>query len=157
MRTAFPTTGGFDEQVTLICLHAADATSRAFSRLLTDLAGVRSVYAPDLPGHGESDSSPTRSIADAALAIADLASDLRLRQIDLLGVQSGAEVALAPRGGAARTRAARWSRWGPAVDRSSPAKHQRLMIDIKTYGDDPSAAAAQTLARQIGSFLFGQP
>jgi hypothetical protein len=43
------------------------------------------------------------------------------------------------------------------VDRSSPAKHQRLMIDIKTYGDDPSAAPAQTLAQQIGSFLFGQP
>src|SRR5260370_41397476 len=65
VRTAFPTTGGFDEQVTLFCLHAIDASSRAFSRLLPELADVRSVYAPDLPGFGESDPSPARSIAEA--------------------------------------------------------------------------------------------
>jgi pimeloyl-ACP methyl ester carboxylesterase len=157
VRTAFPTTGGFDEQVTLICLHAADATSRAFSRLASDLAGVRSVYAPDLPGYGESDSSPTRSAADAALAIADLAKDLRLRQIDLLGVQYGAEVALAL--AAARPELVRRLvlLGGPAADRSPQPKHQRLMVDVKAYGDDPSAAAAQALARQIGSFLSSQP
>ncbi len=95
VRTAFPATGGFDEQVTLFCLHPMDESSRAFSRFLADLADVRSVYAPDLPGYGESDSSPTRSIAEAAEAISDLARDLRLRQIDLLGVQYGAEVAMA--------------------------------------------------------------
>src|ERR1700674_3346794 len=94
VRTAFPTTGGFDEQVTLFCLHPIDASSRTFSRFLPELADVRSVYAPDLPGYGESDSSPTRSIADAATSISDLANDLRLRQIDLLGVQYGAEIAL---------------------------------------------------------------
>src|SRR5580700_5129666 len=154
VRTAFPTTGGFDEQVTLICLHAADATSRAFSGLASDLAGVRSVYAPDLPGYGESDSSPTRSIADAALAIADLAHDLRLRQIDLLGVRYGAEVALAL--AAARPELVRRLvlDGAPAADRSPQPKHQRLMVDVKAYCDHPSAAAAQTLARQIGSFLF---
>src|SRR6202035_1901284 len=89
VRTAFPTTGGFDEQVTLICLHPVDAASRTFSPFLADLAEVRSVYAPDLPGYGESDSSPMRSIADAAAAVSHLANDLRLRQIDLLGVQYG--------------------------------------------------------------------
>ena len=31
------------------------------------------------------------------------------------------------------------------------------MVDITAYGDDPFAAAAQTLAQQIGSFLCGQP
>jgi len=158
VRTAFPTTGGFDEQVTLICLHAADATSRAFSRLATELAGVRSVYAPDLPGYGESDSSPARSVADAALAIADLANDLRLRRIDLLGVQYGAEVALAL--AAARPELVRRLvlMGGPAADRSLlQPKHQRLMVDIKAYANDLSAAAAQALARQIGSFLFSQP
>ena len=158
VRTAFPTTGGFDEQVTLICLHAADATSRAFSRLATELAGVRSVYAPDLPGYGESDSSPTRSVPDAALAIADLANDLRLRRIDLLGVQYGAEVALAL--AAARPELVRRLvlMGGPAADSSLlQPKHQRLMVDIKAYANDLSAAAAQALARQIGSFLFSQP
>src|SRR6202051_4963033 len=89
VRTAFPTTGGFDEQVTLFCLHPIDASSRTFSRFLPEVADVRSVYAPDLPGYGESDSPPARSVADAAAAISDLANDLRLRQIDLLGVQYG--------------------------------------------------------------------
>ena len=62
VRTAFPTTGGFDEEVTLICVHPIDASSRTFTRFLIELADVRSVYAPDLPGCGESDPSPTRSV-----------------------------------------------------------------------------------------------
>jgi pimeloyl-ACP methyl ester carboxylesterase len=94
VRTAFPTTGGFDEGVTLICLHGGEASSRSFVRLLPKIAAVRSVYAPDLPGCGESDPSPAGSIAEAALAVSDFADDLRLRQIDLLGVFSGAAVAL---------------------------------------------------------------
>ena len=85
VRTAFPTTGGFDEQVTLFCLHALDASSRAFIRLMPQLADLRSVYAPDLPGYGESDTSAGRSVRDAASAVSDLANGLRLRQIDLLG------------------------------------------------------------------------
>src|SRR6202165_6114131 len=65
VRTAFPTTGGFDEEVTLFCLHLKDGSSRTFSRFLPELADMRSVYAPDLPGYGESDSSPAGSIAGA--------------------------------------------------------------------------------------------
>jgi len=94
VRTAFPTTGGFDEQVTLVCLHSREGSSRSFARLLPAIAPDRSVYAPDLPGFGESDPAPSVGHADAALAIFDLAKDLRLRQIDLLGVRFGAAVAL---------------------------------------------------------------
>ena len=50
VRTAFPTTGGFDEQVTLFCLHSERSSSRAFARFLPEIGDVRSVYAPDLPG-----------------------------------------------------------------------------------------------------------
>ncbi len=95
VRTAFPTTGGFDEQVTLICLHPAHGSSRIFTRFLPQIADVRSVYAPDLPGCGESDAAPDSSASAAAGAVFDLASDLRLRQIDLLGVHGGANAALA--------------------------------------------------------------
>src|SRR5258708_32562752 len=94
VRTAFPTTGGFDEQATLFCLHPDQSSSRMFARFLPEIANVRSVYAPDLPGFGESDPSPTPSTADAAGAVSDLANDLRLRRIDLLGAHSGAMVAL---------------------------------------------------------------
>jgi pimeloyl-ACP methyl ester carboxylesterase len=95
VRTAFPTTGGFDEGVTLFCLHALDGSSRAFTGFLPQMAADRSVYAPDLPGCGESDAAPGRSLAESAQAVADLAADLRLRQIDVLGFRFGAGVALA--------------------------------------------------------------
>ena len=50
VRTAFPATGGFDEQVTLFCLHADAELEPRFRRFLPQIADVRSVYAPDLPG-----------------------------------------------------------------------------------------------------------
>ncbi len=94
MRTAFPGTGGFDEQVTLICLHSREGSSRSFERFLPEIAAARSVYAPDLPGFGESDPAPSATFADGARAVVDLAGDLRLRQVDVLGVGFGAAVAL---------------------------------------------------------------
>jgi pimeloyl-ACP methyl ester carboxylesterase len=94
VRTAFPATGGFDEGVTLMCLHHNEDTSRTFARFLPEIADDRSVYAPDLPGCGESDPAPSVNYADSAAAIVDLAKDLRLRQIDLLGMRFGAGVAL---------------------------------------------------------------
>ena len=153
VRTAFPTTGGFDEQVTLICLHPIDASSRTFIRFLPELADVRSVYAPDLPGYGESDSSPGRSIADAATAISDLANDLRLRQIDLLGVQYGAEVALEL--AAARPELVRRLVLAgvPTEERLNLVEHQRLMINGADYGNGPFDAAPPELAKQISAFL----
>lgn len=94
VRTAFPTTGGFDEQVTLVCLHPQQSSGRVFGRFLELAAAQRSVYAPDLPGCGESDPAPAAGSVEAAAAVADLASDLRLRQLDVLGLHSGAEVAI---------------------------------------------------------------
>jgi pimeloyl-ACP methyl ester carboxylesterase len=94
VRTAFPGTGGFDELVTLFCLHDAAGSSRSFATLLPEIADVRSVYAPDLPGCGESDAAPEGVPQDGARAVFDLASDLRLRQIDLLGTGRGALAAL---------------------------------------------------------------
>jgi len=178
VRTAFPATGGFDEQVTLFCLHADQSSSRAFARFLPEIADVRSVYAPDLPGLGESDPSPTSSVGEAAGAISDLADDLRLRQIDLLGIHSGARAALdlaATRptlvrrlvlaGVAATDRI-------PAVNQPTLVMRTRLetaddiaklkaslpngkFVDIDDYASDLFAAAPKTLAKQIGTFLSG--
>ena len=153
VRTAFPTTGGFDEQVTLFCLHSADAASRLFSRILPELADVRSVYAPDLPGFGESDASPTRSVAEAAIAISDLANDLRLRQIDLRGIQFGAEVAVEL--AAARPELVRRLvlAGGPAVERIGAVKQSHKRIDPGAYGNDPFGAESHKLAQSIAAFL----
>jgi pimeloyl-ACP methyl ester carboxylesterase len=153
VRTAFPTTGGFDEQVTLICLHSAEATSRTFNRIMSDLADVRSVYAPDLPGCGESDASPTHSSAEAAAAVSDLANDLRLRQIDLLGVQSGAEVAMH-----VATLRPELVRRVVFVGVSKPdirVKQPHCWMDVSAFGADPFETASPSLAKQIHGFLRG--
>jgi pimeloyl-ACP methyl ester carboxylesterase len=100
VRTAFPGSGGFDERTTLLCVHPERASSRVFARWLPVIAHDRSVYAPDLPGCGESD-APERepAIADYAAALGDFASSMHFRQLDVLGCGSGgliaAELALA--------------------------------------------------------------
>jgi len=178
VRTAFPATGGFDEQVTLFCLHADQSSSRTFVRFLPEIADVRSVYAPDLPGLGESDPSPTSSIAEAAGAISDLADDLRLRQIDLLGIHSGARAAL-DLASARPTLVRRLVLAGVAAADPFPAVTQPTLVmrtrfearediaklkaalpngkfvDIEDYASDLFAAAPKTLATQIGTFLLG--
>jgi pimeloyl-ACP methyl ester carboxylesterase len=176
VRTAFPTTGGFDEQVTLFCLHPDQGSGRFFARFLSEIADVRSVYAPDLPGYGESDPAPTSGVADAAGAVSDLASDLRLRQIDLLGVRNGAGVALEL--AAARPELVRRLVLVgvPTADRLPMVTQQALVmrtrletadgiamarttlpnakfVDMADYAEDLFDAAPKTLAKQIGAFL----
>ena len=100
LHTAFPSNGGFDERTPLVCLHPGPLSGRVFGRLLAELGQDRSVYAPDLPGCGESDAPETPPrVADYAAAVGDLLDTLRLRQVDLLGYQTGSlpavELALA--------------------------------------------------------------
>ena len=176
VRTAFPTTGGFDEGITLFCLHPSELSSRTFHRFLPEIADDRSVYAPDLPGCGESDPAPSMTFKDAAAAVADLARDLRLRQIDLLGFRFGAGVVLEL--AAARPELVRRlvlvaappidglpvirqeslvlriklgvgddSQWAKAI------LPQARFIDLAEYDADMFDAAPKTLAKQIGAFL----
>jgi alpha-beta hydrolase superfamily lysophospholipase len=161
VRTAFPTTGGFDEQVTLICLHSREGSSRSFARFLTEIADERSVYAPDLPGFGESDAAPSPGYADAARAVLDLAADLRLRQIDVLGVSFGAAVALEL--GAARPDLVRKLVLvgSPPMDRVPSVKQPCLIVRIKpdalddaqwSKGALPNARALELPGQTVGIF-----
>ncbi len=180
VRTAFPTTGGFDEQVTLLCLHAADGSSRSFGRFLPLMAEQRSVYAPDLPGSGESDPPASPGVAglaagDLAGAVLDLARDLRLRQIDVLGLRAGAAVAVeiavaSPElvrrlilvGAKPDERWARISQPTLAMsigDGAMPEERVRAglrpvkFLHVPEYADDVFDAAPQTLAKQFAEFL----
>jgi hypothetical protein len=178
VRTAFPTTGGFDEQVTLVCLHSREGSSRSFARFLPEIADERSVYAPDLPGFGESDPAPSLGFADAARAISDLATDLRLRQIDVLGLRFGAAVALDL--AAARPELVRRLVLvgTPPMDRIPLTTHQCLvlwtkhdqadegqwskgalpnarLVELSAHSPDPFEGEPKSLATQIGVFLKG--
>lgn len=94
VHNAIPSGGGFDEQTTLICLHASSSTGRSFLELSKLLGKTRSVYSPDTPGCGESDAPPRKiSSAGYAEAIADFIDSMRFRRVDLLGVHSGAAIA----------------------------------------------------------------
>jgi pimeloyl-ACP methyl ester carboxylesterase len=95
VHNAIPPGGGFEEGMPLLCLHGTTGTGRLFQGFLALAGRDRSVYAPDLPGCGESDPLPAAAaaVADYAQALGDFLDNMRLRQLDLLA--HGAGVALA--------------------------------------------------------------
>ena len=175
VRTAFPATGGFDEQAPLVCLHDAGGSSRDFGEFLAAIATRRSVYAPDLPGSGESDPPPEDATdGSVAAAILDLAADLRLRRIDLLAVGTGVAAAVDV-ARVAPERVGRLVAVGPpaaaplartthpvlvlALDgmRAPPDAGSRgrnvEWIDAPEYRDRPFLLAPQSLAERVAAFL----
>ena len=97
---AMPPGGGFEEGTPLLCLHDLPGTGRVFTRLLMLAGEDRSVYAPDLPGFGESDGPAARAVmADYAAALGDFLDSMRLRNVAVLALRNGAvpatELALA--------------------------------------------------------------
>lgn len=94
VHNAIPPGGGFEEGTPLLCLHPIGGSGRLFERFLALAGEDRSVYAPDIPGFGESDGPTTRpSILDYATAISEFLETMRFRQIDVLGYQTGALIA----------------------------------------------------------------
>lgn len=94
VHNAIPPGGGFEEGTPLLCLHRAPLTGAQFARFMAVTGRDRSVYAPDLPGFGESDPPPARAaIADYAAALEDFLDTMRFRQIDVLGYTLGGLIA----------------------------------------------------------------
>ena len=94
VHNSIPSGGGFEEGTPLLCLHSIPHSGRVFVPFLAVFGAGRSVFAPDLPGFGNSDPPPSRAgVAEHAAAIGDFLDAMRLRQIDLLGHRFGALVA----------------------------------------------------------------
>ena len=94
VHSAVPPGGGFDELTTVICLHGSGETGRVFLPVLQVLGSNRSVFAPDLPGSGESDPAPGMDfIAAGAAAVTDFIASMRIRSFDLVARAAGCEIA----------------------------------------------------------------
>lgn len=94
VHNAMPAGGGFEEGTPLLCVHDVPGSGRLFTRLLALSGCERSVYAPDLPGCGESDPPPgPQDISAYAAALGDFIDSMRLRQLAVLGVGLGALLA----------------------------------------------------------------
>jgi len=136
--TAYPSGGGFDERVPVVCLHHAGGSGRLFAAMLREVGHDRSIYAPDLPGHGSSDAPGSKaSVADLAGAIGDFVDSLRLRAVDLFGYQLGAQIA-AELAIARPQHVRRVMLWGPPC--YSPQERASLLQAASTPGtrDDGS-------------------
>jgi pimeloyl-ACP methyl ester carboxylesterase len=94
LHNAMPPGGGFEEGTPLLCLHDCPGSGRSFAPFLALAGRERSVYAPDLPGFGESDGPVARpSLVDYVGALGDFLDSMRLRKLAVLGVRAGALLA----------------------------------------------------------------
>lgn len=94
VHNAIPAGGGFEEGTSLLCLHRSPHSGRAFVPFLAVAGRGRSVFAPDLPGFGDSDPPPPPAgVIQHSAAIGDFLDAMRLRQIDVVGHGFGALVA----------------------------------------------------------------
>jgi pimeloyl-ACP methyl ester carboxylesterase len=125
--------------------------------LLRPLGRDRCVYAPDLPGSGESDGPPAHlSSADLAAALGDLIDSMLLTQVDILAHESGVAIGLA----LAQQRPAQVGRLVLSPDTESVRgetrllRHPSLVIDLRAAdasGHDGPEFERQ--AMQLRNFL----
>lgn len=157
MHYAIPGGGGFDEATTLLCIPGAPGTGRFFRPLLLPLGRDRSVYAPDLPGCGESDpaSGPLDNAAVAS-ALGDFLDSMHLRQVDLMAHENGVAVAIA----LAQQRSAQVSRvvLSPTTDavrsEARMIKQPQLVIDLRPAdAGGHNAVELERQAAQLRDFL----
>jgi pimeloyl-ACP methyl ester carboxylesterase len=100
VHNSMPPGGGFEEGTAVLCIQDLAGTGRAFAPFMALAGRDRSVYAPDLPGLGESDPPGLHAtVADYAAALGDFLDTMRLRRLHVLGNRAGAligaELALA--------------------------------------------------------------
>jgi len=157
MRYAIPAGGGFDEATTLLCIPGAAGSGRFFAPLLLPLGRDRSVYAPDLPGCGESDGGPEPLTTIAmAEALGDFLDSMHVRHVDLLAHEAGVAIAAT----LLQQRPAQVGRvvLSPDTDavrsEARALRHPSLVIDLRTAEERGLGAAdLEKQAAQLRDFL----
>jgi pimeloyl-ACP methyl ester carboxylesterase len=157
MHYAIPGGGGFDEATTLLCIPGAPGSGRFYAPLLLPLGRDRSVYAPDLPGCGESDGpAEPLSTAQLAEALGDFLDSMHVRQVDLLAHEGGVAIAAAM----LQQRTAQVGRVVLSPDTEAVRsearglRHPSLVIDLRAVDErGRSGAELERQAAQLREFL----
>jgi pimeloyl-ACP methyl ester carboxylesterase len=150
LTTAYPASGGFDEALPIVFLHADDGSGTDFSRCAELLGTDRSIYAPDLPGSGGSDAPKSRlPVAGLALAVVDLLEQIRLKRVDLVGCGRGALVAFE----LATTRANQVRRVVVAGTQQPATTLAQPMLQLSSDPDSVRVAPAEAVVAEIRAFL----
>jgi pimeloyl-ACP methyl ester carboxylesterase len=154
---AIPAGGGFDEATTLLCIPGAPGSGRFFVPLLPPLGRDRSVYAPDLPGCGESDGgAEPLSIVATAEALGEFLDSMHVRHVDLLAHEGGVAIATA----LLQQRGAQVGRivLSPDTDtvraEARALRHPSLVIDLRAADErGRGAVELERQAAQLREFL----
>jgi pimeloyl-ACP methyl ester carboxylesterase len=150
LATAYPASGGFDEALPLVFLHADEGSRADFSRCAALLGTDRSIYAPDLPGSGGSDAHRGHlPVAGLAFAVMDLIEHMRLKRVDLLGCGRGALVAFE----LATTCPAQVRRVIVAGSQQPAATLAQPMLQLSSDANCVLDGPADALVAQIRAFL----
>ncbi|MGH8143652.1 MAG: alpha/beta fold hydrolase [Steroidobacteraceae bacterium] len=157
MHYAIPAGGGFEEATTLLCIPGAPGLGRFYRPLLQSLGRDRSVYAPDIPGCGESDAPPERvDAAQIGAALSDFLDSMYLRHVDLLAHGDGVNTALA----LVHQRPAQIGRvvLSPGTEavraEARALRHPVLVIDLQATGsNDRDTGEIERQAGQLRDFL----
>ncbi len=94
LHNSMPPGGGFEEGTPVLCVQDSAGTGRAFAPFMALAGRDRSLYAPDLPGLGESDPpGPHPAVADYAAALGDFLDTMRIRKLNVLANRAGVAIA----------------------------------------------------------------
>lgn len=157
MHYAIPAGGGFDEATTLLCIPGAPGSGRFFVPLLPPLGRDRSVYAPDLPGCGESDGgAEPLSTAAIAEALGDFLDSMHVRHFDVLAHESGVAIAttLLQQRGTQVGRVVVSPDTETVRAEARALRHPSLIIDLRAADErGRGAAELERQAAQLREFL----
>ena len=152
---AIPPGGGFDEAAALLCIPGAMGEGRFFQALLAPLGADRSIYAPDLPGSGMSDSPPQPvGVEQHAHALLDLLDSLRQRRVDVLAHAAGADIAAALAAARPNALVRRVVCSGASAAALAEVRKQCSNCDELTLGTAADAAISNATARAQSSDLI---
>ncbi|GEM_PF-433557 len=134
----------------VVLLHALPFNSRMWEPQLASLSGQARLIAPDFPGFGLSPMKEVRSLSDYGQAVVELLDALRVDEVMVAGISSGAYVAfdmIAPLGNRLKGLVIAAAVAAPGVEQTA-LDRRRLAAEVECGSLD--AAASEYIPKLLG-------